>query len=230
MREYEKSSMPVSTRDLSALPDIGTLEKITQSLAMLDAILCPEWEYRYFSFDARWDVALGERMASMRNGSGDEYFLLFTARGAIMKGFDHESPMSTWSSESRTVWPGVLDNVPPEFAAFLEEPAFNMADATFCIWRTAEDSQWHRGVISFPEGSDPDGSEALLWALGGSQHAYREFARDYFEVDVELAAIRDVFDHAPLTLDLVRRLNPARAYAELVTDGTEIGYPMADLS
>jgi hypothetical protein len=227
MREYEKSTMPISTRDLTGLPDIRTLEKITQSLAILDSILCPEWEYRYFSFNARWDTALGERMASMRNGSGDEYFLLFSARGAIMKGFDHESPMSTWSNESRAVWPGVLDNVPPEFADFLKKPAFNMADTTFCIWRTPADSQWNRGVISFPEGHDPDGSEGLLWALGGNQQAYQEFARDYFEMDVDWAAVCDVFDHAPLTTDLVRRLNPERAYADLATNGNEIGYPMA---
>jgi len=56
---------------------------------MLDAILCPEWEYRYHSFNARW--AGGEAMASMRDGCGDGYFILFTAAGAIMKGFVHES-------------------------------------------------------------------------------------------------------------------------------------------
>ncbi|MFY9476433.1 MAG: hypothetical protein ACOZE7_02720 [Pseudomonadota bacterium] len=28
------------------LPPIASLRRITQSLAMLDAILCPEWEYR----------------------------------------------------------------------------------------------------------------------------------------------------------------------------------------
>lgn len=222
-----KSAMAISTRDLSGLPDVGTLEKITRSLAMLDAILSPEWEYRYFSFNAQWDTTLGERMASMRNGSGDEYFLLFSGRGAIMKGFDHESPMSSWSNESHKAWPGVLDSVPPEFAAFLKEPAFNIADTTFCIWRTRGDSQWHRGIISFPEGPDPDGSEGLLWALGGDQRTYQQFARDYFGMDLDLSAVRHVFDHAPLTPDLVRRLNPERKYAALVTEGIEIGYAMA---
>jgi hypothetical protein len=218
--------MPISTRELSKLPDIAALEKICQSLAMLDAILCPEWESRYFSFNTNWDAALGDRMASMRNGSGDEYFILFCSIGAIMKGFDHESTMSSWSSEAGKVWPGVLDSVPPEFTSFLNEPAFNLADTTFCIWRTSSDSEWHRGNIRFPEGPDPDGSEGLLWALDGNPQTYRDFALDYFESDVDLDAIRDIFRHVPLDADLVARLNPERVYSELVTEAAEIGYPV----
>jgi hypothetical protein len=41
----------ISTRDLSHLPDIDHLKSLSQSLAMLDAILCPEWEYRYYSLE-----------------------------------------------------------------------------------------------------------------------------------------------------------------------------------
>lgn len=70
--------MPISTRDLSDMPGVDTLERLSQSVAMLDAILSPQWDYRYFSFHAVWDTSMNERMASMRNGSGDEYFLVFT--------------------------------------------------------------------------------------------------------------------------------------------------------
>ena len=154
--------MPISTKDLSGLPSIESLERLTQSLAILDAVISPEWDYRYFSFNAKWDVVKGERMASMRDGSGDEYFLLFTPDGAVLKGFDHESPMSPWAKEPAQVWPGVLDDVPQEFAAFLTEPAFNMKDTSFCIWRTYEDDGWRRGTVAFPPEDDPDGSENLL--------------------------------------------------------------------
>jgi hypothetical protein len=40
---------------------------------MLDAILYPEWEYRY-SFDAEWGPE--EELALMRNGSGDDYAIV----------------------------------------------------------------------------------------------------------------------------------------------------------
>ncbi len=47
---------------LAVLPDIEGLRNLTQSLAMLDAIMSPEWEYRYYSFNSKWDD--GEMMAS----------------------------------------------------------------------------------------------------------------------------------------------------------------------
>ena len=46
--------------------------------ALLEAILCLDWEYRYFSFDAHWSK--NQEMASMRDGSGGHWFLLFTDR------------------------------------------------------------------------------------------------------------------------------------------------------
>ena len=44
----------ISTRKLSLLPPIDQLRSVLQAMAMLDAILSPEWEYRYYSFNARW--------------------------------------------------------------------------------------------------------------------------------------------------------------------------------
>ena len=43
--------MAISTRDLKLLPDIDVLRRAIQSIAMLDAILSPEWEFRYYSFN-----------------------------------------------------------------------------------------------------------------------------------------------------------------------------------
>ena len=71
-------ALPISTRDLSGLGSLGTVERVAQSIAVLDAILSPEWEYRFFSFNAAWDSTKRERMASMRDGSGDDYFAVFS--------------------------------------------------------------------------------------------------------------------------------------------------------
>ena len=43
----------ISTRNLSALAAIEIVRKLTQSLAMLDAIVEREWHYRYYSFNKR---------------------------------------------------------------------------------------------------------------------------------------------------------------------------------
>src|SRR5688572_16886189 len=78
-RFHGSCSVPKSTYDLSAVPDIPTLRKLLQSLAVLDAMNEPEWEFRYYSFNSKWDA--GEMLGSMRNGSGDAFFIHFCAAG-----------------------------------------------------------------------------------------------------------------------------------------------------
>lgn len=212
----------ISTRDLTGLPDIDSLRKLSQSLAMLEAILSPEWESRYYSFNSQWSQ--GEEMASMRNGSGDEYFLLFTAAGAILKGFAHESPMSPYHHRPPKIWNGVLDNVPKEFASFLTEPAFDMESTTFCIWRTYTDKVWQRGNLEFPESEDPDGSKDLLFILDGNPRTYTAWAKEYYEEKISLKAVREIYAHRPLTPELISKLNPDLSLSKLEEDIEEIGW------
>lgn len=113
------------------LPDKDQLKSLMQSLAMLDTILCPEYELRYYRFDNHWSK--DEMMASLDNGSGDHVFMVFSARGIFLKGFDHESVMSPYANDPEEVQAGVLDSVPTEFSTYLHEPAFMMEDTTFCI-------------------------------------------------------------------------------------------------
>ena len=74
----------ISTRDLSLLPDVDLLGRTLQSMVLLDAILSPEWPFRYYSFNVAWDV--GEQMGSMRNGCGDQLFSAFQPGGMLAQG------------------------------------------------------------------------------------------------------------------------------------------------
>jgi hypothetical protein len=204
------------------LPDIAILKARSQSLAMLDAILCPEWEGRYFSYNAHW--APGEQMASMRDGQGSGYFLLFTQEGAIIKGFAVGSPMSPFRRDPPRLWPGVLESVPSAFARFLREPAFVLEETTFCLWRQATNSTWKQGAIDFPSAQDPDGSQELLSLLCGEPHAYQSWAQDYYECEIPLAAVEAIFEHRTLTKRLLQQLNPDIALADLSGDLQEIAY------
>jgi len=213
----------ISTRDLSQLPEIRSLKKLTQSLAMLDAIMMPDWSYRYYSFNAMWDD--GEQMASMNNGQGDEWYCLFNAQGAILKGFDHESVMSPWARDDHSVWPGVLDEVPERFSSFLKEPAFSIEDTTFCFWRSYADSRWRTGQIIFPENEDdPDGSGWLLSILDGKAETYQHWAEEYYERVVSLTAVERIYQHEVLTESLARELNPDAEWKALVAEAAQIQY------
>jgi hypothetical protein len=213
----------LSTQNLSVLPPINELIRISKAVAMLDAILSPEWDLRYYSFDSRWSS--GEMMASMRNGSGDEYFILFNDQGAAIKGFDHEAIMSPWNSDAGDIWPGIYDGIPPAFSSFLNESAFSIEDVTFCIWRRHTDATWQCGPVTFPPGEDPDGSKWMLEILGGDPKSYQRFAREYYEIDAALPVIEQVYALKPLTQNLVRALNRDITVDRLQSDAVEIGYP-----
>jgi hypothetical protein len=121
----QRMSPVISTRNLGALPDIPTLRRLLQSLAVLDAILSPDWQSRYYSFNSRWAESL--QMGSMRNGSGDDWFALFTPEGAGIVGLSHEAPMF----RAGAPWPGIFQGVPAELAELTTEPAFDPPNTTF---------------------------------------------------------------------------------------------------
>jgi hypothetical protein len=213
------------------LPAIADLRDLCRSLAMLDAILSPDWEDRYYSMNANW--ADGEEMASMRNGSGNEYSIVFSTAGAYIRGFDHESPMSPYGNDAEP-WPGVIDEVPELFKPFVEESAFTDEDGvpvvTACLWRGATDDRWHHGTIDFPDRAvDPDGATGLFELLvDRSPEAFQRFAEDYYEVPVDLEAVSQVYTLRPLSPELVSLLNPEVSLTGLAQDISEVGYPQPD--
>ncbi len=208
---------------LENLPDVQSLKKLSQSLAMLDAIISPEWEYRYYSFNSKWSEE--EMMASMRDGSGDDYFILFNLNGAIIKGFVHESSMSPFVNEPIKVWKGVLDKVPIEFKDFLSEPAFSIEATTFCVWRKFTDLSWQIGEIEYPEGNDPDGMKELLNILDCNPSTYKKWAEYYFGRELNFSVIEHIYKQKPLSNEMVKKLNKDISIEDLERNLEEVGYP-----
>jgi hypothetical protein len=202
---------------------VGGLRRLSKSLAILDAILCPEWQYRYHSYNANW--AAGEEMASMRDGCGDSYIILFSGAGAIIKGFAHESEVWRRTPDWERPFPGVFDGVPEEFAGFLTEPAFSIDETTFCLWRRHSDSNWRTGADSLLGSEDPDGSADLLRLLDGDAERYKVWAEDYFETPIASEAVNYIFAYHPLTEKTVRALNPTLSLNDVAEDVSEIAYP-----
>jgi hypothetical protein len=202
--------------DPHQLPDIEALRRRTQALAMLEAIVSPECDGRWYSFNAAWGP--GEQMASMRNGCGDDWFILFDAAGAAIKGLAHETAAARdpqLAARARAALPATL-------SSFRDEPAFNWPAMSYCYWREHGEAAWHR-----VDTDADDGSGEFLALLAAPASAYLDFARDDDELDLPLAGVEAIYAHQPLTSALVRSLNPARDLDALEADRIEIGYPLA---
>ena len=193
--------------------------------------MSPDWESRYFSFDSAWDV--NEQMASMRNGSGDDWSVTFTAAGAYLRGFDHESPLSPWARTPPSPWPGLLEPLPAELAGLAHDEAWQLdgvTTVTVSLWRLAGESQWN---VARPHGSAADlddGSDWLFERVDGQASTYAAFAEEYYELDQPLdrEAIEHIYAGRPITAELARRLNPQVEWDELQAELLQqIGYPTA---
>jgi hypothetical protein len=189
---------------------------------MLEAIVCPEWPDRYYSYNRKWGP--GEEMSSMRNGSGDDWFLLFGQFGAGIKGLAHESQVAGDSElllAART-------SLPTNFQSFLAEPAFSWDWMSFCYWRSQSDESWNRVVHPDPGKAEvDDGSEEFLALLHEPARAYVEFAEWYYEVSIPEDSVETLYLCKPLTDSLVKSLNPELSLKDIASDATEIGYPLS---
>lgn len=200
-----------------SLPTISELRRITQSLATLDLILSPEWEYRYYSFNSKW--APNEQMASMRNGCGDEYFILLTDMGwAGLKGLAHESPAAGIDGLSAKLQKAV----PSKYKSFATESAFRWDETTFCFWCAGQESGWKApGVLDNVE----TGANELLAIIESGPEGYWQFAQDYYECEVDQKAVEKVFQHLRIDQEMVSSLNHEIAIDDIQDGLLEIGYP-----
>lgn len=215
------------------LPDIDRLRQRCKALAVLERII--DGGDPYYAYTSNWGP---DEAASMSNGSGDEWAIVFTADGAFIRLFDHESAMSPYCHPDHELWPGLVDGVPETLRPQVTEPAFCDEDgqlvATTVLWRLAGDDRWHAGDgIAFPppsgpyDDNGPDGSGLLDILFDDIVDRFVEFAVDYYEMTVDRAAVEHIVAHRPLTDTVTRALNPQLTVADLRVDLTEIGYPIA---
>jgi hypothetical protein len=215
---------------IAQLPDPETVRARSKAMAMLDAVLSPEWHWRYYSYDTKWGPS--EELASMRDGSGNDYAVVFGEAGVYAQACYHESPISAYRVSPPAPWPGLFDAIPDAFRHLQGEPAFLDHDgvqrATACLWRERTDSMWRCGDIEIPDKDeeDADGAEWLFeLLLEGTAEAYVEFAAEYYEMAPSLDAVQHVYDLKPLTQEVVSMLNPAVQLEDLTEDIVQIGYP-----
>ena len=84
---------------IQRMPDLASARRVSRALAVLDLVL-NDGRGRELLLVRR--AVVGDRRAAlMRDGSGNEYSIVFSADGAFGYGFDHESPMSPYVNDMR---------------------------------------------------------------------------------------------------------------------------------
>ena len=185
------------------LPKIEDCKRIFKAISVIDAIIMPEWEYRYYSFNSKWDT--NQMMASMRDGSGNSFFSLFTEAGLIIKGFDKNHVTTLKNVEIHEM--DVYKDVPGIFNEFLNEPAFDIENTTFCVWNQKTKEIWEASKQYKEEELD------LLMILITKAKGYVDWASEYYEKEIPFNVVKDIFDGKPINQKMICLLNPDSTFA-----------------
>lgn len=197
---------------MHALPPVDQLIRRCRALAALDLILSPDWQNRYYSFDSHWSDT--ELMAGMRDGCGDEWWIVFHRSGwAAMKGLGHESP--AWNQHRNQLSSALQRAIPAALTGFATEPAFRWDATSFAYYHLADAGAWTR-ANDFTAYSVADPGDARLFAhLVGLPSDYARFATDYYETEVDEQSVARVFSLEPITAAVISTLNPSTSLREI---------------
>jgi len=187
---------------IGTLPPPNELERRSRVIAFLDTLIEPDRSLRYFDFDPKW--AKGERLASMRSGEGDHYFIWFGRAGALVRG---KHGRTTAVTDDR-----LFAELPRALFPARREPAFQLGGDSLAAWWTTGADAW-----SFAIDPKRGGAGQLLIALDGAAKTFASYAREYHELTLGARALVALFDGAPIRADLIASLSPAldanRAFA-----------------
>ncbi len=192
-----------STEYLSDFPSPGILRKSLKLCALLDIVMCDEDWIRCYHYHPDWST--DEVMAKFDDDSGDHMYVLFKGTEAIIKGFDHESPLSQFAQDGSSICPQIYDKVPNNLMELVDDEAIEKEVVTFCIWCT--ENQWKTGNVGDSKKED-DGSAYLLDKIHFKPEDYVQWAEDYYECDFDLEIISALYDGAQFTTEIISNLNP----------------------
>ena len=174
-------------------------------LALLDAIIEPEWEYRYYSYNSKW--AENEEMSSLRDSCGGEWFILFFGDSVAFKCTSPVDGLAANFEELKGL-------VPIEYSSFLSESAFSMDSGT-CIWYL-ENNRWVKLGVDITDLPNPD----VINNMNTSD--YCTFAENIYEIELDKDIVDSIFN-GNFTLEMASKINQEVDLGNLKKDILEIG-------
>jgi hypothetical protein len=205
----------LSSNNLNLLPSASNLKKICKAISVLDALLCSDWEFRYYSYNAQWSES--EEFFEMRNGEGDHMLILFQKDSVVINGFsiDCEQPLIS----------DITQNLPAQFKEFIFGEPVKSIGTTFCIWKIEADA-WSCGALKNFE----DNSETMLAVFDSDPNTYinwaKEYHGDYFITSADtFDLVSKIYQGETLTREIVSSIAAdIEDWEQLELDLKEISY------
>lgn len=198
------------------LPHWEQLKNYCKAMAVLDAILSPEWQYRYYSYNSDWSE--DEEFFEMRNGEGAQLLMLFLKDGAVINGFSVEEDAADKDL--------LLPLLPEQFHEFIYGEPVHSAGTSFCLWQSNGEESWQTPQPA----ATLKLSAELLSPFDGAPLTYKQWADSYFESNglpagIPLEAVKQIFAHQRLDKDMVLAISPNFTdWEQLKEDLEEISY------
>lgn len=187
----------------------GVLLQRLTAYSIIDVIMNAGAEYDGSVYHCNTDWNAGVALFTIDDGCGDHFHILCSKQGCIIKGFGHESDLSPYNYDETENYPNYrfYENMPHELYELLGDEVLERDLLTFCAWHTAGDDSWRSAHMPVPD-DWRDGSTDFLDYLSGRDD-YIAWLKEYYEADIDSAAVTDILDGAAITGELVAELNAA---------------------
>jgi hypothetical protein len=206
----------ISTKDFSLLPNKQNFQNLCKAISVLDAIICQEWEFRYYSYNSKWGE--GEEYFEMNDGCGDLMNILFLENNCVISGLAHE-----YHHDEKVE---ITKNLPEIYHEFIFGEPVTSNGTTFCLW-TNENGTWEVGnIVDYN-----DNSEEMLAIFDGNPQTYIDWASEYFEdsykeTGIPLEIVTQIYQGKTLTKEMVLSIvEEVEDWKLLEDDLKEINYP-----
>ena len=207
----------ISTKDFSLLPNKQNFQNLCKSISVLDAIICPQWAFRFYSYNCKWGE--GEEFFEMRNeDDGDLMNILFLKDRCVINGFSYQYQNNKKSE--------VTKNLPEIYNEFIFGEPVTSNGTSFCLW-TNENGNWEVGNIL----NYNDNSSEIFEIFDGNPQTYIDWASEYYEgyykeTGIPIEIVTQIYEGKPITKEMALSIaEEVRDWKLLEDDLKEINYP-----